>query len=133
MMMMVMMIMMMMMVMMIMMMMAEQAWEVVARVRTPQEIREEYEAIARAREERRLQQMTNPSSEVSMTVRETICVNIPSSVSLLQVNATDLFDRYLYEPEYDEYIESGFPELEVSKLSLNQSIQVSHDEPAARG
>ena len=41
-----------------------------------------------------------------------------------QVNATDLFDRYLYEPEYDEYIESGFPELEVSKVAIDQSIQV---------
>ena len=47
---------------------AEQAWEVVARVKTPQEIREEYKSIAEAREERRLQQITNPSSSVSMTV-----------------------------------------------------------------
>jgi len=85
---------------------AEQAWEVVSRVKTPQEIREEYESIAQARAERRRQQLTNPTSSVSMTV-----------------NATDLFDRYLYEPEYDEYIESGLPELEVSKLSIDQSIQ----------
>jgi DnaJ family protein C protein 11 len=57
----------------------EQGWEVVQRTRTPQEIRAEYESLARLREERRLQQRTNPSSKLSMTV-----------------NATDLFDRYLY-------------------------------------
>ena len=78
------------------------------RVKTPQEIREEYEAIRRAREERRLQQLTNPSLTCSMTV-----------------NATDIFDRYLYEPEYDDYIDSGWPELEISKLSINHSIQVA--------
>ena len=63
--------------------MKEQEWEVVQRVKTPQEIREEYENIARAREE-----LTNPASQFHMTV-----------------NATDLFDRYLYEhePVYDEY------------------------------
>ena len=44
------------------------------------------------------------------------------------MNATDLFDRYLYEPEYDEYIESGFPELEVSKVAIDQSIQVRDTE-----
>ena len=53
----------------------------VQRVKTSQEIREEYENIARAREE-----LTNPA-QFHMTV-----------------NATDLFDRYLYEhePVYDE-------------------------------
>ena len=85
----------------------EQEWEIVQRVKTPQEIREEYENLARAREERRLQQLTNPTSNVTMTV-----------------NATDLFDRYLYDEEYDEYIDSGWPNLEVSKLSISQSIQV---------
>ena len=47
----------------------EQAWEVVTRVKTPQEIREEYESIAQARAERRRQQLTNPTSSVSMTVK----------------------------------------------------------------
>ena len=41
---------------------AEKGWEVVQRTKTPQEIREEYEALARVREKRRLQQKTNPSS-----------------------------------------------------------------------
>jgi len=84
----------------------EQGWEVVPRTKTPQEIREEYEALARVREERRLQQKTNPTSKVEMTI-----------------NATDLFDRYLYDSEYDDLIEGELPHFEVSKMSLSQSIQ----------
>jgi len=84
----------------------EQGWEIVQRRKTPQEIREEYEALAKAREERRLQQKTNPTSRFEMTV-----------------NATDLFDRYLYDSEYDDLIEGDFPHFEVSKMSLSQSIQ----------
>lgn len=56
---------------------AEQAWEVVSRVKTPQEIREEYESIAQARAERRRQQLTNPTSSVSMTVKYYMSMNIP--------------------------------------------------------
>ena len=56
----------------------EQAWEVVTRVKTPQEIREEYESIAQARAERRRQQLTNPTSSVSMTVKlYFMSLNIP--------------------------------------------------------
>jgi len=84
----------------------EQGWEVVQRTKTPQEIREEYEALARLREERRLQQKTNPTSKLEMTI-----------------NATDLFDRYLYDSEYDDLIEGDFPHFEVSKMVLSQSIQ----------
>jgi len=84
----------------------EQGWAVVQRTKTPREIREEYEALARVREERRLQQRTSPTSRFMMTV-----------------NATDLFDRYLYDSTYDELIDSELPRFEVSKLSLAQSIQ----------
>lgn len=52
-------------------------WEIVQRTKTPQEIREEYERLAKEREEWRLQQRTNP--------RGSITVN---------VNATDLFNQY---------------------------------------
>ena len=45
-------------------------------MRTPQEIREEYETIAQAREERRLQQLTNPTSSMSMTVRNILRMKI---------------------------------------------------------
>ena len=93
----------------------EQGWEVVQRTKTPQEIREEYEALARVREERRLQQKTNPTSRLEMSV-----------------NATDLFDRYLYDSEYDDLIEGDFPHFEVSKMSLSQSIQapLTHSDTA---
>ena len=39
----------------------------VQRTKTPREIREEFEALARAREERRLQQRTNPTSRLGNT------------------------------------------------------------------
>ena len=84
----------------------EPGWEIVKRTKTPQEIREEYEELARAREERRLRQLTNPTSRLEATI-----------------NATDLFDRYLYEEMYDEYIDSELPSFEVSKISLSQSIE----------
>merc|ERR1719481_213317 len=84
----------------------EQGWQVVQRTKTPQEIREEYEALAKAREERRLQQKTNPTSRLEMSI-----------------NATDLFDRYLYDSEYDDLIEGDLPHFEVSSMSLSQSIQ----------
>ena len=54
-----------------------EGWEIVHRTKTPQEIREEYERLEREREERRLQQRTNPKG--------TIIVNI---------NATEVFDSY---------------------------------------
>ncbi len=38
----------------------EAEWDLIPRTRTPQEIREEYERLAQEREERRLQQSTNP-------------------------------------------------------------------------
>lgn len=84
----------------------EQGWAVVQRTKTPREIREEYEDLARVREERRLQQRTNPVSKFQLTV-----------------NATDLFDRYLYDSEWDEYIDSQLPQFEVSKIGLSSSIQ----------
>ena len=76
------------------------------RTKTPQEIREEYEELARAREERRLRQLTNPTSKIEATI-----------------NATDLFDRYLYDEEYDELIDGDLPSFEISKIALSQSIE----------
>ena len=97
----------------------EPGWEIVKRTKTPQEIREEYEELARAREERKLRQLTNPTSRLEATV-----------------NATDLFDRYLYDDQYDEYIDSDLPSLEISKISLSQSIEApltSRDTCTLRG
>ncbi|XP_011151272.1 dnaJ homolog subfamily C member 11 isoform X2 [Harpegnathos saltator] len=79
-----------------------EGWEIVQRTKTPQEIREEYERLAREREERRLQQRTNPKG--------TVTVNI---------NATDLFSKY-----DEDYSDNGFFScIEVSGMSFAQSIE----------
>ncbi|KAM4646833.1 dnaJ homolog subfamily C member 11 isoform 2-T2 [Amazona ochrocephala] len=44
-----------------------EGWEVVERKRTPAEIREEFERLQREREERRLQQRTNPKAPLTST------------------------------------------------------------------
>ncbi|KYN27745.1 PREDICTED: dnaJ homolog subfamily C member 11 isoform X1 [Trachymyrmex cornetzi] len=82
-----------------------EGWEIVQRTKTPQEIREEYERLAREREERRLQQHTNPKG--------TVTVNI---------NATDLFSKY--DEDYSNGFSSGlFSCIEVSGMSFAQSIE----------
>lgn len=60
-----------------------EGWEIVHRTRTPQEIREEYERLAREREERKLQQRTNPKGNITVNI-----------------NATDIFASY--DDEFDE-------------------------------
>jgi len=84
----------------------EQGWEIVQRTRTPQEIREEYDRLAKKRAEGRLQQRTNPTSRLQMTI-----------------NATDLFERYLYDEWLNDYIDSSVPTLEVSEISFSQTIE----------
>lgn len=84
----------------------EQGWEIVPRTKNPHEIREEYQRLAKEREERRLQQRTNPTSRLQMTV-----------------NATDLFERYLYDERYDDIIESSFPVFEVTEVSFAQTVE----------
>lgn len=54
-----------------------EGWEIVHRTKTPKEIREEYDQLAREREERRLQQRTNPKGNI-----------------VINVNATEIFDAY---------------------------------------
>ncbi|XP_063224504.1 dnaJ homolog subfamily C member 11 [Bacillus rossius redtenbacheri] len=82
-----------------------EGWEIVQRTRTPQEIREEYERLAREREQRRLEQRTNPKGSVT-----------------LSINATDLFSSY--EDEYED-IEEGWslPAVEVSGMVFSQSVE----------
>ncbi|CAG03999.1 unnamed protein product [Tetraodon nigroviridis] len=79
-------------------------WEVVERKRTPAEIREEYERLQKEREERRLQQRTNPKGTISVGI-----------------DATDLFDRY--EEEYEDVVGGGVPHLEINKMHISQSIE----------
>lgn len=59
-----------------------EGWEIVHRTRTPNEIREEYEQLARERNERRLQQRTNPKGSI-----------------VVHVNATEIFNPYAYDLE----------------------------------
>ena len=78
-------------------------WDIVQRTKTPQEIREEYERLQREKEERRLDQRTNPRGSI-----------------IVGVNATDLFDTY--RDEYNE--SSGFPTIEISSMAINQALDV---------
>uniref|UniRef100_A0A7N8X4B4 DnaJ homolog subfamily C member 11 n=1 Tax=Mastacembelus armatus TaxID=205130 RepID=A0A7N8X4B4_9TELE len=81
-----------------------EGWEVVERKRTPAEIREEYERLQREREERRLQQRTNPKGTISVGI-----------------DATDLFDRY--EEDYEDMVGGGVPHMEINKMHISQSIE----------
>uniref|UniRef100_A0A667XD13 DnaJ homolog subfamily C member 11 n=1 Tax=Myripristis murdjan TaxID=586833 RepID=A0A667XD13_9TELE len=81
-----------------------EGWEVVERKRTPAEIREEYERLQRERDERRLQQRTNPKGTISVGV-----------------DATDLFDRY--DEDFEEMPGGGFPHIEINKMHISQSIE----------
>ena len=97
----------------------EQGWQIVQRRKTPREIRDEYEQLARERAERRLQQRTNPTSRLQMTI-----------------NASELFDRYYsdedtFEDDEEEEEARGLdlaslvvaPPLEVTEITVNQSIE----------
>ncbi|XP_001625184.2 dnaJ homolog subfamily C member 11 isoform X2 [Nematostella vectensis] len=75
-------------------------WEVIERRRTPAEIQAEYERLQREKEERRLQQRTNPKGSV-----------------IVGVDATDLFDHY------EGLEERGLPNIEVSNMAIMQSIE----------
>uniref|UniRef100_A0A8C8BSF9 J domain-containing protein n=1 Tax=Oncorhynchus tshawytscha TaxID=74940 RepID=A0A8C8BSF9_ONCTS len=81
-----------------------EGWEIVERKRTPVEIREEYERLQREREERRLQQRTNPKGTISVGV-----------------DATDLFDRY--DEDFEEMPGGGFPHIEINRMHISQSIE----------
>lgn len=123
--------------------------EIVERKRTPVEIREEYERLQREREERRLQQRTNPkvhthASSLSLLqkyprqgdiyrlslcevyyqntlfcVLMSLCVQGTISVG---VDATDLFDRY--DEDFEEMPGGGFPHIEINRMHISQSIEV---------
>lgn len=68
--------------------MATEGWELVSRQRTPLEIREEYEELARQKEERRLQQRTNPRGQVS-----------------IGINATEILSTYVDEFELVDMVD----------------------------
>ncbi|XP_004526411.1 dnaJ homolog subfamily C member 11 [Ceratitis capitata] len=72
-------------------------WELVQRTKTPAEIREEYERLAQAAEERKLQQSTNPRGNIT-----------------INVNATEIFTPY---------DDTQIPRVEISSMSISQSIE----------
>ncbi|KAH9376926.1 hypothetical protein HPB48_002759 [Haemaphysalis longicornis] len=78
-----------------------EGWQVVQRTKTPQEIREEYERLAREQEERRLQQRTNPKGTISVGV-----------------DASDLFEAY-----YDDDTRGFLPQMEINSMAISQSIE----------
>lgn len=97
-----------------------EGWEIVHRTKTPSEIREEYEQLARERAERKLHQRTNPKGNIT-----------------INVNATEIFNPYDDAFEYvvwfawceklppkiiSFYRERSFPTIEVSGMSISQSI-----------
>ncbi|XP_075046189.1 dnaJ homolog subfamily C member 11 isoform X1 [Mixophyes fleayi] len=81
-----------------------EGWEVVERKRTAAEIREAYERLQREKEERRLQQRTNPKGTISVGI-----------------DATELFDRY--DEDFEDVPESGFPQVEINRMHISQSIE----------
>ncbi|XP_022668792.1 dnaJ homolog subfamily C member 11-like [Varroa jacobsoni] len=85
----------------------QSGWQITLRTKTAQEIREEYERLARQQEERRLQQRTNPTGLISM-----------------EVDATDMFDTlYDEEDDYDSEEASFFPHLEMGTMMIRQSVE----------
>ena len=76
------------------------------RSKTPKEIREEFERLAKEREERNMQRRINPTSRLTM-----------------RVNATDLFERYMYDEIYDDVIPPSLPSLKISEISFGQTIE----------
>ncbi|XP_017881446.1 dnaJ homolog subfamily C member 11 [Ceratina calcarata] len=80
-----------------------EGWQIVERTKTPQEIREEYEYLAKEAEERKLMRLTNPTTSITM-----------------DINAADLFNRYEKDYEDSRDILSC---IEVSGMSFTQSIE----------
>ncbi|XP_055926160.1 dnaJ homolog subfamily C member 11-like [Argiope bruennichi] len=79
-----------------------EGWQIVQRTKTPQEIREEYELLLKEKEERRIQQRTNPKGTIT-----------------IGVNATDLFETYDFD--------TGFPVIEINAMSISQSVEAPLD------
>lgn len=81
----------------------EADWQLVERKKTPQEIHEEYERLQRKRQLQRMEEVTQPTGNFSMTV-----------------DATSLFDSPAsYEDEYYDAITMP----EIAKISISQSVQ----------
>ncbi|UJR26249.1 hypothetical protein I4U23_007589 [Adineta vaga] len=80
-----------------------EGWEVVSRTKTAREILEEYERLAKEREERRFNQITNPSGSVHMTV-----------------NLTDVLDQMNSSDENSDFS----PVIEMTEFTVAQGIDI---------
>jgi DnaJ family protein C protein 11 len=80
-----------------------EGWEIVSRTKTAREILEEYERLAREREERRFNQITNPSGSVNMTI-----------------NLTDIFDQMNSSDNNSEFS----PMIEMTEFTVVQGIDL---------
>ncbi|XP_040567625.1 dnaJ homolog subfamily C member 11 [Lepeophtheirus salmonis] len=85
---------------------AEQDWTLIKRAKTPRDIREEHELFLKRQEARAMLSQTNPSTRINV-----------------HVNATDLFERYMYSSKYDPVISEIWPRLQISEVSISKSIQ----------
>jgi len=83
----------------------EADWQIAERHKSPEELQAEYERIQRQRELQRLEERTHPKGAFSMTI-----------------NATSLFDE-LYDNTDDEYYESSIIIPDITKMSINQSVE----------
>lgn len=54
-------------------------------------------------------------------------VFLPQGTISVGIDATDLFDRY--EEEYEDVSGSGFPQIEINKMHISQSIEVKRRLP----
>lgn len=82
-----------------------EGWALVERkFRSAAEIKEEYEQMKKEKEERRMQQRTNPKGNITVLI-----------------DATDIFEHYDEDDEEDE----GFywPAIEVRSMSISQTIE----------
>ncbi|CAF1039354.1 unnamed protein product [Adineta steineri] len=80
-----------------------EGWEVANRTKTAREILDEYERLAREREERRFNQITNPSGSVHMTV-----------------NLTDIFEQMNSSDENSDFS----PVIEMTEFTVAQGIDI---------
>jgi len=83
----------------------EADWQIAERRKSPEELQAEYERIQRMRELQRLEERTHPKGTFSMTI-----------------NATSLFDD-LYDNSDDEYYEQSVILPDITKMSINQSVE----------
>ncbi|CAF1397683.1 unnamed protein product [Adineta ricciae] len=81
----------------------EEGWEIISRMKTAREILDEYERLAKEREERRLNQMTNTTSSVHSTI-----------------DLTDMFNQIQSSDENEEFS----PDFHITEFTIEESIDI---------